>query len=397
MAKSIPAQVNPDMLVWARERAGYDVGSAAGKLKQTEERLEEWETGERMPTLVQARAMANIYKKPLAVFFLPNPPEGYDVLREYRRLAGPIKKETPALRQALEFAEDRREIYFELARKMGVDLPSFEGNARLDEEPEEVAKRLRKYLGISWATQRNWSDYFTAFGAWRDAAERHGVVVFQAAGIEVEEMRGVVIPAQEVPVVLLNSADAPPARAFSLLHELAHLWLLNGGYTPNERTKKQKLVEQPGEVFANAVAAATLLPKRHILNDPDFEKAALELPKNVAPLKGVARHYWVSPEVVARRMVTLNRLQSQEYKKMRSEGAFASQTKQGKKDSGFPAPHILALSRAGRSFSRLVFEAWHRGQLTTNKLADLYGYKLPTLKKIDAELQRRAAATSPGV
>lgn len=332
--------------------------------------------------------MAEVYQKPLAVFFLPKPPEGYDVLREYRRLSGPIPQGSPNLRLALEFAEERREVYVELARQMGVELPTFDGEAKLEENPEDVASRLRGYLGISWPEQRGWQDYYKAFGAWRDAAEAHGVIVFQAPGIEVAEMRGVVIPAEQAPVVLLNSSDAPPARSFSLLHELVHLWLLNGGFEPEGRTKGRNPIEQPAEVFANAVAAATLLPRKKILADPDFDEAAAALPGSVMVLKVIGRRYSVSTEVVARRMVSLQRLRRSEYLKMRREDRFAPASSAG----GFSPPHILALSRAGRSFSRLVFEAWHRGQLPTNRLADLYGYKLPTLKKIDAELQRRATA-----
>jgi len=55
------------MLVWARKRAGFDVRSAAGKLKQEESRIEEWEAGDRQPTLVQARRMAEVYQKPLDI------------------------------------------------------------------------------------------------------------------------------------------------------------------------------------------------------------------------------------------------------------------------------------------------------------------------------------------
>ena len=382
------------MLVWARERAGFDVRSAAGKLKQEEERIEAWEAGKRKPTLVQARRMAEVYKKPLAVFFLPEPPKGFDVLREYRRLAGPIKDASPDLRIALEFAEERRELYIELAQQLGMDLPAFQGKARLKEDPEKVAARLREYLGVSWENQRGWQNPFTAFSAWRDAAEICGVIVFQASGIDVEEMRGVVIPTDLAPVVLLNSSDAPTARIFSLLHELAHLWLLNGGYSPDGPTRKRKLTDQPAEVFANAVAAAALLPRKSILADPDFDRAAASLPGDMLPLRVVARRYSVSAEVIARRMVSLERMQEREYRRMRDKAAFAPLAK--KEEGGFAPPHILALSRAGRSFSRLVFEAWHRGQLPTNRLADLYGYKLPTLRKIDAELQRRPMSTTAG-
>jgi len=68
------AYVNPAMLKWFRERAGFDIFSAAGKLKIDVNRLEKWEVGSELPSIPQARKLAETYKRPLAVFFLDSPP-----------------------------------------------------------------------------------------------------------------------------------------------------------------------------------------------------------------------------------------------------------------------------------------------------------------------------------
>jgi DNA-binding transcriptional regulator YiaG len=59
---SLNGLINPDMLVWAREESRMDGVTAAQKLNQTVDRLAEWESGARVPTLNQLRDLANLYK-----------------------------------------------------------------------------------------------------------------------------------------------------------------------------------------------------------------------------------------------------------------------------------------------------------------------------------------------
>src|SRR5262245_62983883 len=88
MAPRVEARVRPALLVWARETAGLSIEDAARKLAVTPERLREWENPERRlrPTVTQLRKAANVYKRPLAVFFLPSPPTTPSPLHDFRRL-----------------------------------------------------------------------------------------------------------------------------------------------------------------------------------------------------------------------------------------------------------------------------------------------------------------------
>ncbi|MBT9153051.1 MAG: hypothetical protein DDT35_01278 [Firmicutes bacterium] len=57
------------------------VEEAAHKVRTKSERLEQWEQGELRPTITQLRKLADVYKRPLAVFFLHQapPPEIFPV------------------------------------------------------------------------------------------------------------------------------------------------------------------------------------------------------------------------------------------------------------------------------------------------------------------------------
>ncbi|NTU65254.1 MAG: hypothetical protein HGB05_18105, partial [Chloroflexi bacterium] len=88
---------------------------AAAKLDVEVERLEQWEQGTDLPSIAQLRKVGETYKRPLAVFFLSEPPQGFDPQREFRRLAGVTPQtESPELRLSLRVALFRREVAREL-------------------------------------------------------------------------------------------------------------------------------------------------------------------------------------------------------------------------------------------------------------------------------------------
>lgn len=74
MPKSIQIQINPQVLIWAREEAGYKKEEIAGKLKIPTSRYIDWELGKEDIPLGYLKKIANYFKRQLAVFLLPAPP-----------------------------------------------------------------------------------------------------------------------------------------------------------------------------------------------------------------------------------------------------------------------------------------------------------------------------------
>ena len=69
MAKSIPALVTPEVLVWARELDAISVDEIASKMKIPPQKIEEWEDGISYPTLTQAKELARQYRVPFTSIF----------------------------------------------------------------------------------------------------------------------------------------------------------------------------------------------------------------------------------------------------------------------------------------------------------------------------------------
>ncbi|SRR6266542_3279774 len=120
MASRIEARANPELLVWARETAGFSAGVAADRLKVPVDRLEAWERGEARPSLAQLRKVAQLYRRPLAAFYLPKPPAAEEPVHDFRRMHGQVAgRSSPDLLLAIRRCRERREIvldFYEEAR-----------------------------------------------------------------------------------------------------------------------------------------------------------------------------------------------------------------------------------------------------------------------------------------
>jgi hypothetical protein len=65
MAKSVPALINPGMLVWARESARLTIEEAAHKIGIAADKLAACEGGEAQLTFPQLMKAAREYKRPV--------------------------------------------------------------------------------------------------------------------------------------------------------------------------------------------------------------------------------------------------------------------------------------------------------------------------------------------
>src|SRR5690606_8856336 len=79
------AFITPNVLKWARESARMTEEKAAAKVSVTIERLKKWEEGISQPTIKQAQTLAKAYKRPFALFFLPEVPRDFQPLQDFRK------------------------------------------------------------------------------------------------------------------------------------------------------------------------------------------------------------------------------------------------------------------------------------------------------------------------
>jgi Zn-dependent peptidase ImmA (M78 family)/transcriptional regulator with XRE-family HTH domain len=385
MARSIPALIKPALLVWARERSGLGVTEASAKMKIETTLLRAWEDGTEQPSIAQVRKLGEIYKRPLAVFFLQEPPRDFDAQREFRRLPGVTpQNESSEMRLALRTALFRREAARELYEQLGEPIPSFDAQADPTENPERVGARIRELLAVSWETQLAWPTAYAALNAWRAAVERLGILVFQNGDMSVDEMRGISIPHGPLPVILLNSGDAPHGRIFTLLHEFAHILLTKGGHETSSLEGQRKPEDQKLERISNRFAAAALLPRRQFL--AEVERYSMAARGDEEALRKLAlRRLKVSPETILRRLVELGRTRAGIYRLMRREWQQRSWYSPPQGEGG-PPLEVRIIASAGKPFVSLVLDSYKRNAVSSSDVSDYLGMQLKYIGRLAKQL-----------
>lgn len=381
MAASIHVPVNPDLLIWARESAGYDLDGAASRIGVSVEKLTAIEAGAVQVTYSQLKKAAEVYKRSVAAFFMATPPAKKSLPRDFRMQPEIASRPlSPALNFELRKAWQHREDALELASQMSHVFPNFEPTANMRQSPDVVAKLIRGLLGISIEAQLAWRDSRIALASWKSAIESQGVLVFEASRIPLEEMRGVSLWGDALPVILLNGGDSHTGRAFTLIHEFTHLLLRQGGIcdlAPAEFDSQTARIE----VFCNAVAGATLVPHEtllKLLEGDHTDEWALD------QLEELASHFRVSKEVVLRRLLVLGKTTDAHYRLMRRKfiEEYRRLREEGRSNGG-PAPAVMAVRNLGKPYVRLVLSAYHDNKIGLATVSDYLGLKLKHLTRVE--------------
>lgn len=375
MPASVPAIVEPELLQWARETSGYSLDEAAHRLGfKDPSRLADVEQGRGTLSLARLREAARIYKRPLAVFFLPKAPAADPLPRDFRRVTGaePIEA-SPPLRLALRQARRRRDITLRLYTDMGIQPQPFTLRAHLGEHPEGVAGRAREWMGMSPSSAATLVPA-ASLNNWIDLVESRDVLVFQASKVPVRTMRGCSISSDLLPVIVLNGADASTARVFTLMHELAHLMLRDGGVcgfviSSGDAPDHDRDVE----IFCNRVAGAILLPSDDLRRDPSIASSQRDGIWDESTISHIAHVHHVSRETVLIRLQELGLASrgfvNQKLDDYRAEYE-ASRRNQSSKSSGGPSYSVLAVRNNGRRFTRLIMDALERNQISLRDATD---------------------------
>ena len=184
MTRSVRALIDPTMLRWAREKSGLTLKLAAQKLAEKEEKIKLWENGEKAPTFKQLIKVAKKYKRPVALFYLEEPPKDFKPLNDYRRLPGtPPVSESPQLNYEIRRAHYRRQVALELFEELDEKPYKLTKKISVKDNPEEIGVKIREWLDINTGTQEKWRQDYTAFNGWRQAIEHIGIMVLPAATV----------------------------------------------------------------------------------------------------------------------------------------------------------------------------------------------------------------------
>ncbi len=381
---SVIAKVRPELLVWARESIGLELETAADKMKVPETRLEAWESGEESPTIPQLRKLGEIYKRPIAIFFLPVPPLEFDALRDFRRVTDRAKGDfSPELRFCIRQAQQRRMAALELAGELGEDLRRHRPTLSLRSGIVQAAAQVRDLLRVELDEQVGWRHERDALAAWIEAAEAADILVFQSSGVTIAEMRGFAISEEQLPVIMLNGKDAVHGRIFTLFHELVHLLLGESGVSDLQGRSDHHSRDDRIEVFCNAVAAEALVPAASLLALPMVARYTNPVEWEEASLDALSRRYRVSSEVILRRLLAVGKTTPEYYDQMRHIWQARARQASISTSTGGPTYPLVPVRNMGHLYIKLGLEAYHSDMITARDLSAFLNMKLKHLPRVE--------------
>lgn len=393
MPTAIPIPPNPSVLAWARNESGYELERVAKRLGTNPDRVKAWEMGKRLPTMRQLENLARFYQRPLGLFFRTKPPSLPPLAAEYRRLPGVQPgNESPELRLAVRKMSNRRETMIELLEELREPIPLFSLEAHLNESPAQVGRRLREALQISVERQFAWGSEWQAWGAWREAVEQLGVLVFQFPSVSLEEARGLSLLRSPLPVAAINPKESSPeARSFTLIHEVTHL-MLAAGHDEEPASKERRNSEEWSAVerFAEETSSHVLVPEDALANSvKDYR-----VPQNnwdIGDVRKLARAFRGTPLAMATRLRSSGFIDWPSYNRWKRDWtAYTASLKP--REGGFAHPVQNTLGRAGRPFTRTVLEALSSNRITADSAARYLELRFEHFDKLKGSLARSPGA-----
>ncbi len=302
-------QIKPTLFQWAQERSRISEEVLCAKFPK----YPQWLTGEAEPTMKQLEKFAAQTYTPLGYFFLNEPPEERLPIPDFRTVTDRrVARPSPHLLDTIYAVQLRQEWMRGFLIEQGEAPLSFIGSRTLQDSPETVAADIRQTLGLDAGWSRSLATWEDALRTLIEKIEGVGVLVMINGVVEnnthrpldVEEFRGFVLSDPHAPVIFINGTDAKAAQMFTLVHELAHLWLGQGGISD---FKELLPSENAVEIFCNKVAAEFLVPAA------EMRAAWLEVKDCEKPFERLARIFKVSPVVTARRVLDLELISRPRY------------------------------------------------------------------------------------
>jgi Zn-dependent peptidase ImmA (M78 family) len=378
--------VNHEILSWARETAGLSPSEAVEKLGigaargvSAVNRLAAIEAGKEEPRRSLLVKMAQHYRRPLVTFYMSAPPRRGDRGEDFRNVPARLTS-AEALVDALVRDIRARQS---MVRAVLVDdeeskpLP-FVGSMNTDDGVGAVLASIRQTVQIDLSEFRAQASPESAFAFLRSKVEAAGIFVLlmgnlgsHHTAIDVEAFRGFALADDVAPFVVINDQDATSAWSFTLIHELAHLWLGTTGVSG-------VFADTQIEKFCNDVAGSFLLPTKELPFigvdlKTDVETAARRIGEFAE-----GRH--LNRSMVAYSLLRAGSLSDNTWLILTSR--FQAQWRQSRdakrerqKDSTGPSYYVVRRHRLGLALLRFVSRNMSDGALTPTKASQVLGVK----------------------
>jgi len=269
----------------------------------------------------------------------------------------------------------------------GHDSLPFVGSSKVGDNIAELALHIRSSLGLSpdWAGKHSTMD--SALRELRSQVEAAGILIF-ANGVvgnstkhplDPSEFQGFVLVDHVAPLIFVNNADFKVAQAFTIAHELVHVWVGQSALFALDETGSAEIEV---ERYCNSVAAELLVPANTLKDQWSIKSFRDDA------VVALARRFKVSPIVVARCAKDTGLITNEVFFDFYDR--YCNQVRSGEKTQRSGGNFWLNQNvRVGARFGRAVVSAVREGRVSYSTAYDLTQLHGDTFEKFATRLDKK--------
>jgi Zn-dependent peptidase ImmA (M78 family) len=389
--------VNYMILEWARKTAGLTEAEAAERLGIKDEKydsaveiLQALEKGKILPSRTMLLKMVTVYRRPLVLFYMSDPPKKGNRGKDFRTLPADFSEAQDALTDALIRNVLARQSLLRSAIEDDEDAQTikFVGIANEVDGVNKIVILITQILDMDHEDFYSQSDQDKAFALLRTNVEQAGVFVLlmgnlgsHHTAVKPEVFRGFALADKLAPFIVINEQDSHAAWSFTLIHELTHILFgqsgISGGF-PDEGLEK----------LCNDVASEYLLPNNEVLKLNIDSSATFR--KTADKITEFAKRRNLSSSMVAYRLFrqgTIRKstwIELRDYYHQRWLEAREKERKKAKNEESEDGPRYYTVRRhrVGVTLIGVVNRMLSQGSLTTIKAGQVLGVRARNVRSL---------------
>lgn len=351
--------VRPELIRWARERAGLSQKDLVQKFK----RLPQWEEGKSRPAPKQLKLFARAVHVPFGYLYLSEPPEEEETpIADFRTIAGqPVAQPSLDLKDTINSCLSRQAWYRDFIIETGAQELDFVGSASIQDSPQAIAAKMRDLLQFNLQDRRHFSTVDETIRYFVSQCEAAGILVMISGivgsnthrRLDPHEFRGFALSDSFAPLIFINGRDSKAARMFTLAHELAHIWL--GESALSNLGIQRRHDSRQEEIWSNKVAAELLVPLAAL-------KAELKRDESLDTVKTqMTKIFKVSNLVILKRLLDADWIHQEQFK-IEWENEIVNLNRKIRKQTGGGDFYRTTVSRVGRRFAHALINSTLEGR-----------------------------------
>ena len=370
--------VNGEIIRWAREFYNMSPDEAAQAVGVDISRYMNWENGTEHPTYAKLKKISDVFRKPSAVFFFPEPPQLPSIKGNLRTLPDEIVNS---------FSKNVI-IQFEKAKVYQLSLEELYGNkesiitqrSSFPKDIDQLCSFFRMQLEFPISAQKARKSTKVVFEIFREKFYDLGVYVFKDA-FKDDRISGICLNDDHFPVIVINNSMSFARQIFTLFHELYHLISDTSGaeiirddyYVAlnNQQTE----IERACDTFANAF----LVPM------DDFRQELKKKPINEDRIEELATLYSVSKEAIMYKLYKMEKITPAEYNDLK-EFFYGDAIRNGEKrkgQSGGGNHYYTQLTYLGQRYAGDVFKQYFSGKIDSIRASEMLQSKVDHLPNLE--------------